>query len=66
MVYWPNVYFLVAPSNIWTHGHDLKTRHAVAQTTSKKKDLRECEAMIWFYRHSPLDWKPLDVYLAGL
>jgi hypothetical protein len=57
---------LVAPSNEWTKGFDLKTRHAMARCQQKKKDLRECEAMIWFYKARPECWIPLPDYLATL
>lgn len=57
---------LVAPSNVWTRGFDEKTRHAMAKCKQPKKDLRECEAMLWFYKHRPQDWKPLTEYLANL
>lgn len=57
---------LVAPSNVWTRGYDLKTRHQIAGCTQPKKDLRECEAMIWFYKQRPTDWRPLAEYLAAL
>ncbi len=57
---------LVAPSNVWTHGHDLKTRHLIAKCVQPKKDLREAEAMIWFYRQRPEDWLPLSDYLGAL
>lgn len=57
---------LVSPSNVWTRGYDLKTRHALAKCKQPKKDLRECEAMLWFYRQRPQDWKPLPEYLATL
>jgi hypothetical protein len=58
--------FLVAPSNEWTRGYDLKTRHAMARCQSKKKDLRECEAMMFFFAHYPQAWRPMPDYLAGL
>jgi len=57
---------LVAPSSKWTKGYDLKTRHAMAGCQQKQKDLRECEAMIWFYRKTPSDWVTLPEYLAKL
>jgi hypothetical protein len=57
---------LVSPSDEWTRGFDLKTRHAMAKCKQPKKDLRECEAMIWFYRARPACWKPLPDYLATL
>lgn len=57
---------LVAPSNVWTHGFDLQTRHAMAKATSRRKDLRDCQAMIFFYRHAPAKWTPLTSYLDTL
>ncbi len=57
---------LVAPSHVWTKGHDLKLRHEVAGCTHKQKDLRECEAMIFYYQHSPESWIPLAQYLQEL
>ena len=57
---------LVAPSNVWTRGYDLKTRHKLAGCRQPKKDLRECEAMLWFYKQRPNDWVPLRDYLASL
>ncbi len=57
---------LVSPSNVWTKGYDLKTRHAMAKAKLAKKDLRECEAMIFMYKHDPDAWKPLPEYLATL
>jgi hypothetical protein len=62
---YPERQFLVSPSNVWTRGYDLKTRHALAKCKQPKKDLRECEAMIWFYRQRPQDWQPLPDYLAS-
>jgi hypothetical protein len=58
--------FLVAPSSKWTKGYDLKTRHAMAGCKQKQKDLRECEAMIWFHRKDPGVWVPLPQYLEQL
>ena len=57
---------LVAPSNIWTKGYELKARHAMARATSKQKDLRECETMIWFHSHHPANWVKLPDYLESL
>ena len=57
---------LVAPSNVWTRGYDLKTRHQIAKCKRPKKDLRECEAMQFFYKQRPTDWVPLADYLAAL
>jgi len=57
---------LVAPSSTWTKGHPLAVRHAVAGCKAKNKDLRECEAMIWFYKQEPHRWVTLRTFLAGL
>lgn len=57
---------LVAPSSVWTRRHDLATRHALAGCKHKQKDLRECEAMLWFHSRHPEDWVPLPEYLAAL
>jgi hypothetical protein len=57
---------LVAPSDEWTRGFDLKTRHAMAKCKQPKKDLRECECMIFMFKHRPQAWKPLPEYLASL
>lgn len=57
---------LVAPSNVWTRGHDLKTRHLIARCKQPKKDLRECEAMLFFYQQRPQDWISLGGYLENL
>lgn len=57
---------LVAPSSKWTKGYDVKTRHKLAQVTGRNKDIRECLAMIWFYRQNPTVWIPLPKYLEEL
>lgn len=57
---------LVAPSHVWTKGHDLKMRHEVAGCKHKQKDLRECEAMIFYHHHSPESWIPMAQYLEQL
>jgi hypothetical protein len=61
-----DIEFLVAPSSKWTKGYDLKTRHLMAGCKQKQKDLRECEAMIWFYGKDPSVWVPLPTFLANL
>lgn len=58
--------FLVAPSHVWTCGHPLKVRHEVAKCVQKQKDLRECEAMIYYYKQDPSKWVPLTKYLENL
>lgn len=57
---------LVAPSHVWTHGHNLEVRHAVAGCKQKQKDLRECEAMIYYYKQDPSKWIPLPKFLENL
>lgn len=57
---------LVAPSHVWTRGYDLKTRHKLAKASARNKDLRECEAMIWFYRKTPTSWVPFPDFLDNL
>lgn len=57
---------LVCPSNVWTKGYDLKTRHLIAKCVQPKKDLREAEAMIYFYKQDPEPWLPLHEYLARI
>lgn len=57
---------LVAPSHVWTHRHQRDVRHALCKTTARTKDLRECDAMLWFFDKSPADWVPLETYLLGL
>lgn len=57
---------LVAPSHVWTKGHNLKVRHDVAKCTQKQKDLRECEAMMYYYHANPTAWLPLPQYLGNL
>ncbi len=59
------VRILVSPSNVWTRGYALDVRHKMAIATEKKKDLREAEAMLWFYAHRPQDWVPLPDFLAS-
>jgi hypothetical protein len=57
---------LVAPSDRWTKGFEVKTRHAMAKATAKNKDLRECQAMIWSYKHHPDCWLPMAYYLESI
>ena len=56
----------VAPSHKWTKGYSLGVRHAMAGATLAKKDLRECEAMLWFYKQTPSDWVTFPEFLANL
>ncbi len=62
----PGVVFLVSPSSAWTRGYDVKSRHALAKCKQKNKDLREAEAMIWFYQQRPQDWVSLPDFLLAL
>lgn len=57
--------FLVAPSNVWTKGHKLEVRHAIAGCKQPQKDLRECEAMIYFYNLEPGVWVPIEQYMKS-
>lgn len=62
----PNQKILVAPSNKWTKGHPAEARHKLCQAKGSNHDLRECEAMIWYYRHEPETWVPLRQYLKEI
>lgn len=57
---------VVAPSHVWTRGHRESVRHKLANCQAKNHDLRECECMLWFYRHEPQRWIPLASYLEAL
>jgi hypothetical protein len=57
---------LVAPSSAWTESHSEKQRHAMAATTASNHDLRECQAMLSFYRRNPVKWVPYHAYLEKL
>ncbi len=57
---------LVSPSSKWTHGYDLATRHKIAGCDMTQKDLRECQAMNWFYMKAPERWVTLPKYLEDL
>lgn len=56
---------LVSPSSSWTHGYDREMRHKLAGCKAKQKDMREAEAMLWFYAKAPTRWMNLDNYLEG-
>lgn len=69
---------LVATSTSWTNGYNEAYRQAVAgilpigeDKNGKPKydechDVRECRAMLYFYRAMPKKWVPLTKYLAEL
>lgn len=57
---------LVSPSSKWTRGYELLARHKLAGCKLGEKNLRECEAMLWFYKHRPADWIPLEQFLAEI
>jgi len=57
---------LVSPSSSWTYGYNVKVRHVMADCKARNKDLRECEAMMWFYKKDPSKWTTLDQYLSHL
>lgn len=54
---------LVAPSSSWTNGFKEKERHALAGCRLSTHDLRECEAMLWFFGKNPDKWVTLDAFL---
>lgn len=56
----------VAPSSAWTKGFDVKARHRMAKCILPNKDLRECEAMLWFHAHEQRAWVPWAQYLREL
>jgi hypothetical protein len=58
--------FLVSPSSEWTLGHPDKARWAMAGATGRNEHIRDCEAMIAFYRRHPEKWASLDAYLKNL
>lgn len=59
----PNL--LVAPSSTWTQKYPEETRHIMAGCAGKNNhDLRECQAMIFFYTKQPSLWVPYAEYLA--
>lgn len=60
--------FLVAGSTVWTLGYPEKDRHLLAGLDTKKDnhDLRECQAMIYFYSTNPGTWLPYPKYLESL
>ncbi len=57
---------LVAPSSAWTRGFDRETRHTMAGCNARTKDLREAQAMIWFYLHYPKAWTSLQEFTDHL
>lgn len=62
----PLLPLLVSPSSDWTRGFPLDVRHRMAGCVQKQKDLREAEAMLWFYQRHPDAWVPLTQFLAEL
>ncbi len=57
---------LVSPSSKWTMGYAEAYRHAAAKVTATNHDLREAEAMIFFYRGKPKNWVPFMTYLGDI
>lgn len=57
---------LVAPASVWTRGYNKEQRHAIAKATAAKKDLRDCQAMLYFYHRNPALWVPISEYLTRL
>lgn len=61
---YPN--FFVAPASKWTKGYSRSQRQTIARACAKNKDLRDCEAMLWFYHKDPSVWVTLPQYLSLL
>jgi hypothetical protein len=59
-------HLLVAPSHVWTKGHHVDVRHRVAGALARNKDLRECEAMLWFHQRDPGAWTDYQQFLDGI
>ncbi len=64
---------LFAPSNVWTNGYPEEARHEMAEVSFEQKynkrdrhDIGECQAMQYFYREHPAQWKSLHQYLEAL
>lgn len=57
---------LVAPSSIWTQGHEEKVRHRLYGVTAPNHDLRECQAMARSYLRQPKLWVPVADYVRDL
>jgi hypothetical protein len=62
----PRVELKVSPSSLWTLGHNVERRHLIAGATAKNKDLRECQAMLYFHARNPTKWVGLSEYLETL
>jgi hypothetical protein len=62
----PRVSLLVATSDRWTKGHELHVRHAVAKCRASSKDVREAEAMVFYYKNDPSRWQTVDQYMEAL
>lgn len=60
------VQMLVAPSSAWTKGYNAKVRQTLIKADAANHDLRECQAMIGFYKLHPECWVPLPTYLETL
>ena len=57
---------LVSPSSRWTMGYPEKIRHTLAGVTAPNHDLKECQAMIWFYLQHPERWREHEEYFTDL
>lgn len=62
----PRASLLVATSDKWTKGYELHVRHTVAKCRASSKDVREAEAMIFFYKNDPGKWQTIDQYMEAL
>jgi hypothetical protein len=58
---------LVSPSSKWTMKYPEKIRHIMANCDGKDNhDIRECRAMLAFYKLRPSNWVPYETYLKEI
>ena len=59
---------LVSPSSRWTKQYGDKERWKLAGIPERyaNKHIRDCRAMVWFYRHDPEAWMPWWDYLGTI
>ena len=62
----PHFHTFCCPSHTWTKGYSLGTRHELCKAQARNKDLRECEAMLFFSRLDPGSWTRWDIYFSAL
>ncbi len=60
------VTMLVSSSQSWTLGYSEEQRREICHPDKSNHDLRECQAMLFFYKSNPGLWQPLSQYLSRL